>query len=111
MIMRETGGNNVLHLYFESIQKLKERKEFIPYPDGLFNSIWEPEWVNDPLSRTIIHDIDKVHIPDGVSTEMACIMSGFRVVDLSTGTKNLLLCRHYSGLNRMTMMARTAIHI
>lgn len=94
----------MLHLYFESLRRLMKRKEFIPYPDGLFNSVWETEWVNNPLSRAIIHDIDHVEMTDGVTTEMACIMSGFRVADLCTGTKNLLLCRYYSGLNRMTMM-------
>ena len=94
----------MLHLYFDSLSRLMKREDFIPYPDGLFNSIWLPEWVNNPLSRAIIHDIDHVDIPDGMTTEMACIMSGFRVADLCTGTKNLLLCRYYSGLNRMTMM-------
>ena len=100
----ERGGLVVLHLYFDSLSRLRKRKEFIPYPDVLFNSLWEPEWVNDPLSRAIIHDIDQVEMPDGVTTEMACIMSGFRVADLCSDTKNLLLCRYYSGLNRMTMM-------
>ena len=33
-------------------------------------------------------------------------MSGFRIADLSTGTKNLFLCRYYSGLNNMSMMGR-----
>ena len=104
MLKEKEGGTFVLHLYFDSIGRLMERKEFIPFPDGLFRSVWESEWVNNPLARTIIHDIDHVDIPDGMTTEMACIMSGRRVIDLCSGTKNLLLCRYYTGLNRMTMM-------
>ena len=48
-------------------------REFIEYPDDLVDSIWEPEWVNNHLSRAIIQDIDKIKIPDGVTTEMADI--------------------------------------
>lgn len=96
----------MLHLYFGSIDKLIKMDDFIEYPDDLFDSIWLPKWVNDPLSRTIIHDIDKVNIPAGMTTEAACIESRLRIEDLCTGTKNLLLCRYYDGLNNMSMMGK-----
>ena len=94
----------MLHLYFESIHKLVQREEFIRFPSEAFNCAWEPDWVNNPLSRQIIHDIDQVELREGVSTEMCCLLMGFRIQDLSTGTKNLLLCRYLNQLNRMTMM-------
>lgn len=97
----------MLHLYFDDLSRLMEREEFIPYPDDFFDSVWEPAWVNDTFSRAIIHDLDHVNMLDGVTTKMACAMSGLRIVDLRTGTKNLLLCRYYTGLHHMTMMDKT----
>ncbi len=52
----------MLHLYFDSLSRLMKREEFIPYPDDFFDSVWEPEWVNDTLSRAIIHDLDHVNM-------------------------------------------------
>ena len=96
----------MLHLYFESLSKLEKRESFVQCPSGIFDWSWKPEWLNDPFSRTIIHEIDHVNIPDGMNTEKACLYKNMRVEDLSSGTKNLILCKYHDGLNRMTMMGK-----
>ena len=96
----------MLHLYFESLRKLVERKLFIRYPSIEFNCGWEPEWLNNPFFRRVIHEVDHVDIPDGMTTEMACLLKNMRVEDLSTGTKNLMMCKYYNEFNRMTMMGK-----
>ena len=89
----------MLHLYFRSINRMVEIREFIEYPDDLVDSIWEPEWVNNHLSRAIIQDIDKIKIPDGVTTEMADIAnysytrnSNFRAFCCTHATKKDKWC-------------------
>ena len=94
----------MLHLFYESLEKLLRRNEFIGFPDELFDELWDSQWVNNPLSRRIIHEIDRVEFPEGRTTEEACALRGMCLTDLCTGTKNLLVCKNYSGLNRMTMM-------
>ena len=96
----------MLYLYFESLGKLVERKSFIRYPSIKFNSSWKTEWLNEPFFRTVIREVDHVDIPDGMATEMACLLKNMRVEDLSTGTKTLMMCKYYNKLNRMTMMGK-----
>lgn len=64
--------------------------------------VWEPDWLNDSFGRSVIEAIDKV--PLGENVERSLLEAGMRVEDLCTGTKNLLLCKHLSMMNRMTMM-------
>ena len=96
----------MLHLYFESLRKLAERKLFIQHPSIEFNCSWQSEWLNDPFFRKVIREVDHVEIPEGMATETACLLKNMRVEDLSTGTKTLMMCRYYNELNRMTMMGK-----
>ena len=96
----------MLHLYFESLKKLIERDTFIRFPSTKFDCSWKPDWLNNPFFREVIREVDHVDIPDGMATEMACLLKNMRVEDLSTGTKSLMMCRYYNKLNRMTMMGK-----
>ena len=94
----------MLHLYFEPLKKLGERELFVQCPGDFFDWSWESEWLDDPFSRKMIHEIDHVDIPEGMDTEKACLLKNMRVENLSSGTKSLILCRYCDYLNRMTMM-------
>ena len=97
----------MLHLFFEPLRKLVERETFIRFPSAKFDCSWKSEWLNDPFSRKMIHEIDHVEIPEEMATETACLLKNMRVEDLSAGTKALLICKFYNTkLNRMTMMGK-----
>lgn len=77
----------MLHLCFDSLSRLREREEFIPYPDDFFDSVWEPEWVNDTFSRAIVHDLDLINMMDCVIAKMACAMSWIADCGFAYGNK------------------------
>ena len=96
----------MLHLYFESLEKLEQREAFIQDPGGEFNYRWKSKWLNNSFFKKVIREVDHVDIPQGMKTETACLLKNMRVEHLSTGTKNLMLCKYRDELNRMTMMGK-----
>lgn len=92
----------MLHLYFDTLENLIARKEFIRYPGVYFDGVWERSWLDSVFGRTLIKTVD--HIEVGQDVEFSLLKAGIRVEELSTGVKNLFLCKHLDQLNRMTMM-------
>lgn len=92
----------MLYLYFDSLDNLCERDGFIYNPSAYFDSIYEREWLQDPLIREAITTVDEV--PLGEDTFESLLRAGLRPEDLSTGTKNLVLCKFFDGMNRLSSM-------
>lgn len=94
----------MLHIYLDSLARLQQNCDFIEFPMAYFKGVWQGYWLEDDFGRAVISEIDRIQLFTGQSTAQAILLSGMRVDDLCTGTKNLLLCKHADKLNRMAMM-------
>lgn len=94
----------MLYMTFCDRAELRRIPNLIWGPNEIFNEIYDTledakQWLNDPLVRRAIAEIDHVELIEGEPTELSIMKHGMRVYDLSTGTKNLILCKFVNGVS------------
>lgn len=71
-------------------------KDLIKFPGAVFDAFYGDDWLDDPFSRKVITDIQKVDVMDtSRHTEEILRQRGLAPRQLANGTKNLLVCKFY----------------
>lgn len=94
----------MLHLICGNYGAFTEDPEFIRHPDDFFDYYFEDEWFYDPFVRRILTDIDHLN-PEG---DIFKVLFEERMLpsDISTGSKNLVLCKYFDRLNNYLKMGK-----
>ena len=97
----------MLYVKFDLIDSLCNTDGFVANPSATFNCDYfdygnEEKWLQDPIIRDAIVAVDQ--IPLGDNTLLSLAEYGISPLQLSTGTKNLVLCRFRDYINRISAM-------
>ena len=87
----ETGGLNMLKIYFGEFTG----DNYVDDPDLYFNNTYEDEWLEDPVSKAMVKDIDHSEL---VSPNLVIspVLGSISVERLSGGVKTLIQIAHDS---------------
>lgn len=87
----ETGGLNMLKIYFGEFTG----DNYVDDPDLYFNNTYEDEWLEDPVSKAMVKDIDHSEL---VSPNLVIspVLGSISVDRLSGGVKTLIQIAHDS---------------
>ena len=92
----------MLHIWCLKSEEMLRHKDFIRYPDAMFNSKYQDEWLESDLGRRIITEIEQIPlIYPSVKMSIHAVCS---VREISTGGKNLFCCKYLDYFNRLTRM-------
>lgn len=99
----------MLHIVVCSTADSWDVPGFIRSPKATFDRLLEEDttrraWVEDPVIASAIQEVDQVPRLEGETMYTSLLEYGIRPQDLSTGVKNLTLCKFYNGVNRGAMM-------
>lgn len=75
----------------ELVYNFIDKKQFVEFPNGYFDSIKKEAWFNDKLVREIIEQVDRAYVELGFSVRSIDYSTGYSVNDLSGGSKFLIL--------------------
>lgn len=76
----------MLKIYYGDL----DTENSIPNPPGRFDVVYEPEWIEQPLVRDMIKDIDKSEVIGG-ELIMSTVLGPIPPSRLAGGTKTLIL--------------------
>ena len=86
---------------------LQELGNVIIYPSDVFAMNCKREWLNDPIIKRALREIDKKDIGDNEDT-VEFLRKRYYITprELSTGFKNLVLCNNIPKVHRLVYMGR-----
>ena len=71
-----------------------EMSDALEYPDFFFDNIFDKGYLLSEFSRNVVSIVDKSEVKDK-NVIVSPVMGGISPRDLSTGVKNVLICRYY----------------
>ena len=92
----------MLHIECTTWEKLENRRDFIRSPDATFDGWYKDEWLESDFGRKIITELEQ--IPMIYPSVKMSIHAVCAVSQISTGGKNLFLCKYLDRKNLLTRM-------
>ena len=99
----------MLHIICSTFDKINENPNFIRAPSAQFNLDYKDEWLESDFGKRVITEIEQIPlIYPSVKMSIHAVCS---VKEISTGGKNLFLCKYLDKINFMDRMGDNCFDI
>ena len=95
----------MLRIYTASERQFSKMENFVYFPMSTFNVTFQDKWFQEPFGRRVLKEIERKNVDDADNVVDALLFKyRMRPREISTGSKNLFICKHFDLINRFAMM-------